>query len=57
MDRAQKSWAVGKVTGVLLKDVKGAFDHVARSKLVQGLIGVAMKGTENGRHREEREKE
>jgi len=34
VDRAHAAWTDGNITGVLLKDIKGAFPSVAKGRLV-----------------------
>lgn len=42
ISRAEAAWARGEVAGALLMDVKGAFDHVARGRLVEGMLRAGI---------------
>lgn len=42
--RVQEAWAEGKLADMRLMEVKGAFDHVSRTSLLQTLEGIGADG-------------
>jgi hypothetical protein len=44
MNRTQEFWKRGQVAGLLLMDVKGAFDHVDRRQLLKTMVAKKVDG-------------
>jgi ribonuclease HI len=44
MNRTQECWKRGQIAGLLLMDVKGAFDHVDRRRLLKTMIAKKVDG-------------
>jgi len=44
IQNTHESWKLQQLVGVLFLDVKGAFDHVNQSRLVNRLIGLSLDG-------------
>jgi retron-type reverse transcriptase len=44
MNRTHEAWKQGKVAGLLLMDVKGAFDHVDHRRLLTTMIAKKLDG-------------
>jgi hypothetical protein len=42
MNRAQEAWKRKEIAGVLLMDVKGAFDHVSRGRLLARMVEMRI---------------
>lgn len=44
MNRVEETWNQGKIAGLLLMDVKGAFDHVSRNQLLRRMRDMKVDG-------------
>lgn len=44
MNRVEETWNQGKIAGLLLMDVKGAFDHVSRNQLLRSMRDMKIDG-------------
>lgn len=44
VDKVEKAWRRGKIAALLSMDVKGAFDHVSRGRLLKTMMKVRFDG-------------